>query len=72
MLLNLIRLVVVLWVVLEHLWFFRVHKIPHKVISAKLLPPLLTLNEPIQTQRLALKARRRREINRKAINYKID
>ncbi len=44
---NLVGLVVVLWVVLEDLRLLLVIKVANKVIEPKVIPPLLTIDEPI-------------------------
>ncbi len=43
----LVCLVVVLWVVLEDLWLFRVLKVAHQVIDCEFFSPLFVGNEPV-------------------------
>jgi len=44
---NLVRLVIVLWIVLKDLGLLLIIKIANKIIKPKILPPLLTVNEPL-------------------------
>lgn len=48
----LVGLVVVLWVVLEDLWFLLVIEISHKIVHTELLSPLLAIYEPGKRQLL--------------------
>lgn len=45
---HLIGLVVILRIVLEQLWFFRIVKVRHERVSSEFRPPFLASNEPEQ------------------------
>lgn len=44
---NLVRLVIILWVVFEHFLLLRVLEILDQFVDPELLPPFLIVNEPV-------------------------
>src|SRR2546423_8901541 len=53
---NLVRLMVVLWIILEHLWLLRILEIPNQVLNSEVTPPSFDFNKPITHGRQHLAA----------------